>query len=121
MTGDKILQLNSKISPNFARLKHSELPKHAQVLLTNDVSPVCTNGSQKQRGADGPFSDLDQQTESRSKTKYRYLQRALNDYSNNMPTSHSEDTIGTEFPAMRTNGATQTNGVQFKLCLDQKL
>lgn len=45
MTGEKILRLNPKISPSYAKLRQSELPKHTQVC---ESSPIR-----------GPFTDLE--------------------------------------------------------------
>lgn len=118
MTGDKILQLNSKISPNFARLKQNELPKHAQVL---------SNHQSATRGVDGPFSDLDQQQDSPNNkhrsSKYKYLQKAL-DYSTvvgSMPASHSEHAIGVDQVQPRVNGGAAADESEACLSADDAL
>lgn len=92
MTGEKILRLNPKISPNYAKIKHSELPKHTEIL---DSPPLP-----KHRG---PFADLNNKCSSpvtkpvKMKGKYQHNQhsvailRTLNDCK--MPGSQSENVL----------------------------
>lgn len=84
MTGDKILRLNSKISPNYAKVKQAELPKHIEVL---DSPPTVPRG---------PFSDLENAADAfgaQHHRKSKRRQQNQNDHQNGhpMPPSQSEN------------------------------
>uniref|UniRef100_A0A915KC16 SEC7 domain-containing protein n=1 Tax=Romanomermis culicivorax TaxID=13658 RepID=A0A915KC16_ROMCU len=117
MTGDKMLRLNPKISPNYAQLKQSQLPKHTQVLDISPTSTTVLSVNSVKRTIDGPFSDVENCREREpspspnitknlsgssvnktSKIQYKYLQdvanlRVLNEVTSQLPASHSENIL----------------------------
>lgn len=107
MTGEKILRLNPKISPNYAKLKQSELPKHTEILET-ETTPVYR----------GPFADLENNRQSKPikivkggkmyhhnrQQQHESILRALNNDCK-MPASQSENVLAQNGNATRIGDA----------------
>lgn len=97
MTGDKMLRLNSKISPNYAKVKHAELPKHIEVL---DSPPTVPRG---------PFSDLENAEDYFGAQQHRKSKRRQQNQESNglpMPPSQSENGLASTSSSSSTATAT---------------
>lgn len=91
MTGDKILRLNSKISPNFALLKQSELPEHTEIL----DSPTY--------GGPEPQHEVVSKWQHRRRHKVEVERQNSDSFGSSVPNSRSENAISNPTPLSVAN------------------